>query len=351
VETWIDCHRRAFEFFGGVVKTIVIDNLKAGVTKADIYDPRLNRAYADCERHYGFTVDPAIVKMPQHKGCVERSISLPRQQVLAGRTFANIEEANTFALHWCRYGIGEEVTRTTGHKPYDLFIKEEKAQLLPLPEKVFCCPIWQQAKVHRDCHVVLQGSFYSVPYAYVGQTVSLRADDYLVQLYDSSTQAVIKRHIRVREKGQWVTDPKDYPPKAAEFIQDTAETYILKAQEIGPHTQDFIQSMVFADSWQQRRKAAAVLKLAQTFSKYELEEGCRLMKQIKQQHYKILRDLLIDRQMSSLREKEDAPQSGLRSVIHLRFLRDPSEFRAVSKTFIQNACLLLSTTIKELFPL
>ncbi len=286
IETWIDCHIRAFEFFGGVAKTIVIDNLKAGVAKADIYDPRINRAYADCERHYSFTVDPAIVRTPEHKGRVERSMSLPRQQVLAGRTFSSIEEANAFALHWCRYGIGEETTRTTGYKPYELFIKEEKAQLLPLPEKAFCCPVWQQAKVHRDCHVVFQGSFYSVPYAYVGQTLSLRADSRLVQLYDSSTQAVIKRHVRTRAKGQWVTDLKDYPPKAAKFIQDTAETYILKAQEIGPRAQLFIEGILTADSWQQRRKAAAVLKLAEIFSYEDLEAGCRLMQQIHQQDYK-----------------------------------------------------------------
>lgn len=141
VETWIDCHRRAFEFFGGVPRTIIIDNLLSGVIKADIYDPTINRSYADCERHYGFVVDPAKVRTPEHKGRVERSIALPRQQVLAGRVFADIEEANRYALNWCRHGIGEEVTRTTGYKPYDLFIKEEKSQLLPMPEEPFSCPV------------------------------------------------------------------------------------------------------------------------------------------------------------------------------------------------------------------
>ena len=332
VETWIDCHRRAFEFFGGVPRTINIDNLLSGVVKADIYDPTINRSYADCERHYGFIVDPAKVRTPQHKGRVERSISLPRQQILAGRTFASIEEANHYALQWCRHQIGEEMTRTTGHKPYELFINEEKSQLIPLSQTPFYCPTWQQAKVHRDCHVVFQGSFYSVPYTYVGQTVHLRADPSLIQVYDPSTHKVIKRHVRTKEKGQWITDIKDYPAKAAEFMSCNAQTYIDQAQGVGSYTQTFIKEILTADSWQQRRKAAAVLRLAQSFTPEDLEAGCRLMQQIHQNDYKTLKTLLVDRQNVSKSVQRVAPQSSLRSIIHSRFLRDPSEFKAFFKT-------------------
>ena len=62
VATWLDCHVRAFEFFHGVPATVLLDNLKAGVVRADLYDPTVNRAYAELERHYGFTVDPARVR-------------------------------------------------------------------------------------------------------------------------------------------------------------------------------------------------------------------------------------------------------------------------------------------------
>ncbi|MHB8765846.1 MAG: IS21 family transposase, partial [Deferrisomatales bacterium] len=66
--TWIDCHVRAFEFFGGVPETVLLDNLKAGVVRPDLYDPTVNRAYAELERYYGFAVDPARVATPEHKG-------------------------------------------------------------------------------------------------------------------------------------------------------------------------------------------------------------------------------------------------------------------------------------------
>lgn len=111
--TWLDCHERAFAFFGGVPKRIILDNLKSGVVKADIYDPTINRAYADMERHYGFVADPARVRAPEHKGKVERAVPTVRKHLLAGRTFGDITEANDRALYWCREEIGIEIHGTT----------------------------------------------------------------------------------------------------------------------------------------------------------------------------------------------------------------------------------------------
>src|SRR3990167_1043845 len=94
IKTWIDCHIRAFNFYGCVPKTVLLDNLKSGILKPDIYDPTINRTYAELERYYGFIADPAKVRIARHKGRVERSVSICRQQILAGRIFKDIEEAN-----------------------------------------------------------------------------------------------------------------------------------------------------------------------------------------------------------------------------------------------------------------
>ena len=102
--TWLDCHMRAFSFFRGCPRLLVLDNLKDGVLKPDLYDPTLNPAYAELERHYGFVADPAKVQMARHKGKVERCVPVVRQQILAGRRFRDIEEANEKALEWCLKG-------------------------------------------------------------------------------------------------------------------------------------------------------------------------------------------------------------------------------------------------------
>ena len=92
VATWLDCHILGFQFFGGVTATVLLDNLKSGVVKPDLYDPTINRAYAELERHYGFVADPAKVRTPEHKGKVERSMPVVRQQLVAGRSYADLAE-------------------------------------------------------------------------------------------------------------------------------------------------------------------------------------------------------------------------------------------------------------------
>ncbi len=144
IASWIDCHIRAFEFFGGVPSTIVLDNLKQGVIKPDIYDPVLNRAYGDLERHFGFVADPARVRSPRLKGKVERMVPVVRQHLLAGRFFKDIREANQRAVHWARYEIGQQVHGTTKQRPYEMFLKEERAALQPLPDKPFEIPLEQK---------------------------------------------------------------------------------------------------------------------------------------------------------------------------------------------------------------
>ena len=123
--TWLDCHMRAFSFFQGCPALIVLDNLKDGVLKPDLYDPTLNPAYAELERHYGFVADPAKVQMARHKGKVERCVPVVRQQILAGRHFRDIEEANQKALEWCLKEVGLREHGTTHRKPYEVFVGEE----------------------------------------------------------------------------------------------------------------------------------------------------------------------------------------------------------------------------------
>lgn len=74
VSTWLRCHRHAFEWFGGVVRRVVVDNLKAAITHATQYDPVVQRAYRECAEHYGFLISPCRPRTPEHKGKVESGV-------------------------------------------------------------------------------------------------------------------------------------------------------------------------------------------------------------------------------------------------------------------------------------
>jgi len=214
--TWLECHIRAFEFFGGCPRTVLLDNLKAGVVKPDLYDPTLNRAYAELERHYGFVADPAKVRTPEHKGKVERSMPTVRQQLVAGRQYRDLAEANEKALAWSMTGIGMEKHGTTHEEPVLRFDRDERSCLIPLPASRFETPLWKKCTVHPDHHVVFDKSYYSVPTRYVGKEVWVRGTFQLTEIFLGGAR--IKCHARAHKAGTWRTDQNDYPEKAKAFL-------------------------------------------------------------------------------------------------------------------------------------
>ena len=103
---WTECHVEAFAFFGGVPARLVPDNLKTGVDKPDLYDPKLNRSYAELAAHYGCLVDPARALKPRDKARVERPMPYVRDSFWRGREFASLEQMQAEAARWSRRSPG-----------------------------------------------------------------------------------------------------------------------------------------------------------------------------------------------------------------------------------------------------
>lgn len=88
---WTEAHVAAFRYFGGVPRRLVPDNLRTGVDKPDLYDPKINKAYAELATHYGALVDPARAGRPKDKPRVERPMPYIRDSFWRGREFTSIE--------------------------------------------------------------------------------------------------------------------------------------------------------------------------------------------------------------------------------------------------------------------
>jgi len=273
--TWIDCHVRAFAFFDGVPETILVDNLKAGVVRPDLYDPTVNRAYAELERHYGFVVDPARVATPEHKGKVERSMPTVRQQLVAGREYVDFAALNEGALTWCRDGIGREPHGTTQEAPWVRFERDEHAALKPLPVTAFERPTWAELTVHPDHHVVFERSFYSVPTRYVGKRVWVRATARLVEI--TLDGVLIKTHPRATRRGTWMTDPHDYPEAAKAYLFAHPMYCRKKAAELGPHVERLVEAILADHALRNLRKAQAVLRLGEKYGATRLNAACEYL--------------------------------------------------------------------------
>lgn len=270
--TWVTCHINAFEFFGGVPERVILDNLKSGILRPNTYDPVFNRTYAECAKHYGFIIDPAKIRKGEHKGKVERKIPVVRQQFLSSYEFREIREANEKARKWCIYGYGMEVHGTTKRKPYEVF-KEEKEQLKNLPCERFDMPLWKEAKVHPDHHIVFERSYYSIPTRYVGKKVWVRGGLSKVQIFYEGE--LIKTHPVAKRPGTWRTDEMDYPPEKSKYLLKSRDYYLRQATGYGEHVCQLVGKIMAEHAYRNLRKVQALFRLADKYGKDTVDLTCK----------------------------------------------------------------------------
>lgn len=270
--TWVKCHINAFEFFGGVPRRIILDNLKSGILRPNTYDPVFNRAYAECAKHYGFIIDPAKIRTAEHKGKVERKIPVVRQQFLSSHAFTDINDANEKAKLWCLHDYGMQAHGTTKSKPLELF-KQEKEHLTALPEKRFEMPLWKEAKVHPDHHIVFDKSYYSLPTRHIGKKVWVRGGIKSVQIFFDGE--LIKTHQRSYRSGSWRTDEGDYPPEESKYIMRSVSYYQTEAMKYGEHVHQLITKIMTEHAYRNIRKIQAIFRLAEKYGHEAVNLTCK----------------------------------------------------------------------------
>lgn len=189
-ESFIRGLENAFRKFGGVTRMLVIDNLKAGVLKADFFDPQLNPKFAAFCRHYGVTVLPARPRTPEHKGKVESSVGYVKQSALRGREFATLAELNAHLREWEAQVADTRIHGTTRKQVGAHFEAVEKPALQPLPPTLFPSFTEGRRRVHRDSFVEFGRAYYEVPVEYIGREVWVRGDGRMVRLFNLRMEPV-----------------------------------------------------------------------------------------------------------------------------------------------------------------
>lgn len=151
----------AREFFGGVARRLVLDNMKVAVVKSDRYEPVFNRTFQEYSEHRGFIIDPAPVRHPEAKGGVENQIKYVQKNFFAGEEFTGRDHAQREAIRWCRTIAGLRIHGTTRKRPLIVFEQEEQKSLLPLAPERFDVPAFADCTVHRDHHIQFQKAIYT----------------------------------------------------------------------------------------------------------------------------------------------------------------------------------------------
>jgi hypothetical protein len=314
VETWLRCHREAFEYFGGVVKKVVIDNLKAAIVKAVLHDPVAQRSYREFAEHYGFLISPCRPKTPRHKGKVESGVHYVARNFLAGRELRDLTELNRDGLIWVEKVAGIRIHGTIKDRPLARFLQVEKAALLPLPSTPYDLGVWKQAKLHPDCHVVVEGAYYSAPHRLIGRTLWIRSNRREVILFHEYER--VATHLW-GPPGTRRTNQAHYPPEKVAFLMATPQWCQQQAALIGSGTSEVIGRYLNERPLDRLRTAQAILRLGQKHGPPRLEAACRRALCFEDVRYGTLKRIL-DRSLESEPLPEFAPARPRREYLFAR---------------------------------
>lgn len=287
LETFIHCHIRAFEAFCGVPRLVRIDNLKAGVTVPDFFEPLIQEQYAAFLAHYGAAAIPCRVYTPQHKGKVESGVKYVKNNFVRGLGHRDWERLAPELRAWTDTVANRRTHGTTKRVPLEIWQHTERDALLPLPELRYTFYHVEERKVTRFGHVTFRNNYYSVPYTLVGQTLRLFTDGALLRISHQGQEVALHRILD--DKGRYVTQNAHLPPhKQAHSPEYYAQR--LKDQIGVPALQlMYLMQQNHPAHW--KEKVRGLLYLCRLHPQQRLQEACQRALDHGLSSYRSVRDI------------------------------------------------------------
>lgn len=314
VSDWAECHRRAFEFYGGAPQIVVPDNLKSGITRACRYDPEVNRTYWDLARHYGVAVIPARPGKPEDKAKVEQAVQMVQRWVLAPlrhERFTHLGQLNE-AMAPLLKALDDRPLRVLGVSRRELFERIEKAALQPLPAAPYEVAEWLRYKVGPDYHVEVDRHYYSVPYTLVGRRLEVRLTARVVELFERDRR--VASHARSFAPGRHTTIPEHMPPAHRAHVAWSPERIRRWVGRCGPEAQRLAEEILASRDHPQQgfRACLGLIRLGQSYGTDRLEAACRRALAAGATSYRSVASIL----KSGLDRQQLAPPAEARAVEH-----------------------------------
>jgi transposase len=289
-EDFIACLENSFRHFGGVPRTLVIDNLRAAVVHPDWYDPELvPRLEAFC-RHYGTVVLPTKSYTPRHKGKIERGIGYVKDNGLKGHQFTDLTEQNRHLLEWEKGVADTRIHGTTRRQVGQVFEQVERGMLLPVPMERF--PFFHESLriVHRDGHVSVAQAYYSVPPEYVGRQVWARWDAHLVKIFNHR-QEPIAVHTR-QESGRFATAQAHIHRHKTTTVERGTIYLLQQAALLGTEVAGWSQAMIQVRGVEGVRVLVGLLSLAKKHPGTDLNQACQVALSHQAYRLRAIRELI-----------------------------------------------------------
>jgi transposase len=268
-EAWAKLHEQAWRHFGGSCRYVVLDNLKEGVLKPDLYEPQLNPVYAATLAHYGVVADPARVRDPNRKGSVEHAIGHTQATALKGRRFESIEEQNAFLAHWEAKWAASRIHGSERRQVQAMYA-EEKPHLQPLPLLGMQYFTEAQRTVCDDSCVRVDHSSYAARPAPIGSRVLVRVFERRIEIRDLKTQVLLRTHPRAERPGTVVL------PADERVFNPSRETrrILAQAKAIGADASRLCELLFAIEGRVGQRKLWGIVSLAERYPRKLVNRAC-----------------------------------------------------------------------------
>ena len=267
-QTWAELHEKAFRRLGGVTRVVVLDNLREGVLKPDIYDPTVNPLYRDILRHYNVVALPCRIRDPDRKGKVERGVGHAKNTPLKGLRFESLEAAQTYLDHWEAHWADTRIHGTTKRQVAAMFA-EEKPALQSLPVEPFRYYQYGKRTVNLDGCVEVEAAYYGAPPGWIGRRVQVQWDSHHVRLMDPQTGQLLREHLRQTRGRHRIKDedrPKQTPLTTLQLLS--------RADNAGEQIGALCRGMHQKDGETAVRRILGVLSLVKKYGGATVEDAC-----------------------------------------------------------------------------
>jgi transposase len=316
---WIGAHTRAFAAIGGVPQLLVPDNTKVAVIKACLYEPQVNRTYADMAAHYDTAILP---RRPRDKAKVEAAVLIIERWLLGRlrhRRFYSLAEVNT-AIRELLWQLNEKrPIRRLGVTRRVLLEELDRPHLKLLPAEPYDYAEWRLRRVGVDYHVEVEAHFYSVPYRFARREVEVRLTPRTVEVFLKGER--IAAHLRSSGNHHHTTVPAHMPSSHRRYADWTVQRIRQEATAIGPATAALCELILERRPHPEQgfRSCLGIVRLLRPFGAARLEAAAMRAIEIGTLTYSSVRSIL-DHQLD--RQAASKPASDAVPVLHLN-IRGP----------------------------
>lgn len=292
---WIAAHVRMFEAWAGSSAILVPDNLKSAVTDPCLYEPGVNRSYAELCSHYGAVAIPARTYHPKDKPKAEVSVLLVQRWVIAAlrnQIFFSLSALNEAIREKLKI-LNDRPMQQLGVSRRELYERLDRPALKPLPRRPYELGEWKiDCAVNIDYHIAFEHNFYSVPYQLIHERVDVRATHSTVEVLFKSKR--VASHQRLRGRGQYATNAEHMPRAHREHAEWSPSRLISWAGKTGPATAYLVKRIMEDRPHPEQgyRACLGIMRMERMYGRERLEVACLRAAHLKSFSYKTVQNIL-----------------------------------------------------------